>query len=40
MVLKDQHGITDALNRPTGTDWINLRNVFEDTLEIREGTSA
>jgi hypothetical protein len=40
MILKDQHRIPDALNHSTGPDWINLRNEFEDTLEIREGTSA
>jgi hypothetical protein len=40
MVLEDQDGIPDALNRSTGAKWINLRNVFEDSLEIREGARA
>jgi hypothetical protein len=40
VILEDQHRIPNALNRSTGPKWINLRNVFGDTLEIREGTSA
>jgi hypothetical protein len=40
VILEDQHRIPNALNRSTGAKWINLRNVFEDSLEIREGARA
>jgi hypothetical protein len=38
MVFKNQHGIPDALNRPTGSDGVELRKEFEDSLQIRKGT--
>jgi hypothetical protein len=38
MVFQNQHGIPDALNRPPGSDGIDLRDEFEDSLQVRKGT--
>jgi hypothetical protein len=40
VVLENQHGIPDALNCSTGSEWINLSDVFEDSLEVRKRPGA